>query len=154
MPARSLDLTALSQLQGQEIGTSDWLTVSQDMIDAFAQVTGDRQWIHVDVERARQESPFGGTVAHGFLTLALVSRLHFQAVQVEGDFRQAINYGLNKVRFPAPVPAGARVRGRSMLLALEDRFEFVQLSWQITVEIEGQNKPALVAEWLLRLYRQ
>src|SRR5438132_10785769 len=106
-------IVELKSLVGQQVGASDWFTVTQEQIDAFAQVTGDRQWIHVDAERARTESPFGTTIAHGFLTLSLLSHLHAQAVQLNGDFKMAINYGLNRVRYPSPVPAGSRIRAQS-----------------------------------------
>ncbi|MBL8798113.1 MAG: MaoC family dehydratase [Planctomycetia bacterium] len=151
-PRRIQGISELQSLVGQEAGVSDWLTVTQAAIDCFAETTGDQQWIHVDPERAARESPYGGTIAHGFLTLALISQLHHQAVEVAG-FSRVINYGLNRVRFPSAVRAGARIRGRSTLQALNDFEGGVQLSWQITVEVEGQEKPALVAEWLLRLFR-
>jgi acyl dehydratase len=145
-------LDSLRGLVGQEAGLSDWLEISQAKIDAFAEVTGDRQWIHLDQGRARAESPYGTTVAHGFLTLALISQLHSQVVQVAG-YSRAINYGLNRVRFPAAVPSGSRIRTRSTLEAVEEVQEGVQLTWAIDVEVEGQPKPALVAQWLVRLYR-
>jgi acyl dehydratase len=154
MPPRVIEsLTELRDLIGQEVGVSDWLVVSQSLIDAFAEVTRDRQWIHLDVERAKTESPYGTTIAHGFLTLALLTHLHSQAVQVRGDFQRAINYGLNRVRFPAPVRAGSRIRAHSTLEAMEDLPQGVQLTWVVTVECEGESKPALVAEWIGRLYR-
>jgi acyl dehydratase len=141
----------LCSLVGQEVGVSEWHEVSQAAVAAFAEVTGDRQWIHLDRERTRAESPYGTTVAHGFLTLALLSRLHGEAVAVTG-FARVINYGLNRVRFPAPVPTGARVRARSKLLAVEKISGGVQATWAVTVEVEGGQKPALAAEWLLRYY--
>jgi acyl dehydratase len=139
-------------LVGQEVGVSDWLEVSQSMIDAFADLTGDRQWIHVDPERARKESPYGATVAHGFLTLSLVSQLHSQIVRFSGPFSRAINYGFNRVRFPNAVRAGARIRLRSGLESIDEVVGGVQLTWELSVEVEGQAKPALVAQWLVRLY--
>jgi len=145
-------LDELQSLVGKELGVSDWLEVTQAKVDAFAEVTGDRQWIHLDQQRAKAESPYGTTVAHGFLTLALVSQLHGQVARV-GGFTRAINYGLNRVRFPAAVPAGARIRTHSMLEAVEDVEGGVQLTWAISVEVECQPKPALVAQWLVRLYR-
>ena len=138
---------------GQEIGVSDWFEISQALIDAFAELTGDRQWIHVDQDRAKAESPYGTTVAHGFLTLSLISQLHAQVVQIHGDHTRAINYGFNRVRFPAAVPAGARIRVRSTLDSVEEIPGGVQLTWAVSVEIEGQSKPAAVAQWLVRLYR-
>jgi acyl dehydratase len=152
MPQRIIDgLTKLKELVGQEVGISDWFQVTQAQIDAFAEVTRDRQWIHLDSARAQKESPYRTTVAHGFLTLALVSHLHGQAVQVKGDFKLVINYGLNRVRFPAPVPAGSRIRTHSALKSMEDIPAGVQLIWAVTTEIEGQPKPALVAECISRL---
>ncbi len=153
MAARVVEgLAELRRLVSQEVGVSDWFVVSQAMIDAFADVTRDRQWIHLDAARARAESPYGTTIAHGFLTLALLTHLQHQAVDLRGDFHRTINYGLNRVRFPAPVPAGARIRARSTLQAVDDIDGGVQLTWLITVECEGCDKPALVAEWLGRLY--
>ncbi len=139
-------------MAGQEIGASDWLTVDQRTIDAFAETTGDRQWIHVDAARAKTESRYGRTIAHGFLTLSLLSRLSHEAVEVRGDFGMRINYGLNRVRFPAPVPEGSRVRARLTLQALEDIPGGHQIVWLVTVDVEGSDKPALVAEWLIRMY--
>lgn len=141
----------LKPLVGQEVAVSAWLPLPQETIDAFAAVTRDRQWIHVDVERARRESPFGGTIAHGFLTLALISQLHQESVQI-GGVKQTINYGLNRVRFPAPVPAGSMIRTRSSLQAWDTVGETVQLTWTIRVDVAGQTKPSLVAEWILRHY--
>ena len=145
-------IAELRGLVGQELDVSDWLEVSQGLIDRFAELSGDRQWIHVDSRRAKAESPYGTTVAHGFLTLALVSQLHRQVVQFRGEFTRAINYGFNRVRFPAAVPAGARIRLRSTLEAVEEVVGGVQLVWGVTVEIEGEAKPSLVAQWLVRLY--
>jgi acyl dehydratase len=146
-------IESLKPLIGQEIGVSDWITISQAMIDAFAEVTGDQQWIHCDVERARMESPYGSTIAHGFFTLSLLSRLHAQAVHIEAGFQRIINYGLNRVRFPTAVTAGARIRCHSTLQGFEEIPEGYQLTWLLTVECEGQTKPALVAEWVLRYCR-
>jgi acyl dehydratase len=143
----------LRGLVGHEVGTSDWLEVSQALIDDFAELTGDRQWIHVDQERAKTQSPYGTTVAHGFLTLSLVSQLHAQAVRVRGDHTRTINYGFNRVRFPAAVTAGARIRVHSTLEAVEEIPGGVQVTWAVSVEIEWEPKPALVAQWLVRLYR-
>lgn len=145
-------LQDLAPRVGQEIGVSDWVTIDQKRIDLFAQATGDHQWIHVDPVRAAK-GPYGGTVAHGFLTLALLPELGQAALQI-GDVRMGINYGLNKVRFPAPVKSGARVRGRFKLLALEPLPGGAQLTMEVTVEIEGGDKPACVAESLSRRYTQ
>ena len=138
----------LKQLAGQEVGVSDWITVSQDLIDKFADLTGDDQWIHVDVERARKESPFGNTIAHGFLTLSLLSQLSRRTMEVRGDFQMRINYGFNRLRFVSPVPAGSRIRGRFTAQKVTDN----EVTWLVTVEVEGAAKPALVAEWLGRFY--
>lgn len=138
---------------GQEIGVSDWLAVTQERITQFAEATQDRQWIHVDPERAAAESPFKKTIAHGFLTLSLVSVMLRTAVTITG-VRMAINYGSNRVRFVAPVLAGSRVRGRFVLAAVEDTKGGVQATWGITVEREGEQKPACVAEWLVRYYAE
>jgi acyl dehydratase len=143
----------LKALTGQEAGASDWIEISQAMIDRFAELTQDPQWIHVDVERARRESPFGCTVAHGFLTVSLMSAMVHQAVEVHGDFALRVNYGFNKLRFPAPVPAGSRVRGRVAVNAVRDFEGGVEVAWGIVVEIEAKDKPAVAAEWLTRMYR-
>jgi acyl dehydratase len=142
----------LRGLIGQEVVVSDWLEVSQERIDAFADATGDHQWIHVDVERARNESPFRATIAHGFLTLSLLAHLAEESISVKGDFKMGINYGLNRVRFVSPVLAGSRIHARFTLQAVEDVAGGLQLSWAITVEAEGAAKPSLVAEWLVRYY--
>jgi len=139
-------------LVGQEVGVSDWFEISQALIDAFAALTRDQQWIHIDLERAKAESPYGTTIAHGFLTLSLISQLQGQIVRIHGKHSRAINYGFNRVRFPAAVPAGARIRLHSTLEAVEEIPGGLQLTWAVSVEIEGQSKPAVVAQWLLRLY--
>jgi acyl dehydratase len=136
---------------GQEIGLSDWMLIDQPRVDAFAEVTGDRQWIHVDVERARRESPFGGPIAHGYLTVSLLAKFAGECIAVEG-IKLAVNYGLNRVRFAAPVKVGSRVRARFVLAAVEDIPGGAQMLWQATVEIEGGDKPACVAEMVTRWY--
>ncbi|MBZ5593312.1 MAG: MaoC family dehydratase [Acidobacteriia bacterium] len=148
-----VDLEQLRALSGQEVGATGWLLVDQQMIHAFAEATGDRQWIHVDTERAKTESKYGRTIAHGFLTLSLLSRLSNEAVEVRGKFGMRINYGLNRVRFPAPVPEGSRIRARLALQELREVEGGHQITWLVTVDVEGSDKPALVAEWLIRLYR-
>jgi acyl dehydratase len=154
MPPRTIQgVEELRSLVGQELGASDWVEVTQSMIDAFSDVTRDKQWIHIDRERAQRESPFGTTIAHGFLTLSMLSYLHGQAVRVEGQHRMSINYGLNRVRFPNPVRSGSRIRARSAVKAVEDFDGGVQVTWLITVDLENAEKPALVAEWVGRLYR-
>lgn len=139
----------LKERVGEEVAVTDWFTVSQERIDAFAGATEDHQWIHVDRRRAAEESPYGTTVAHGFLTLSLLPHLMRQAVEIQG-MRLGINYGLNRVRFTGPVPAGSRVRARFRLAAVEDIDRGVQLTWNVTVEREGETKPVLVAEWITR----
>src|SRR5947207_10616895 len=146
MPQRVIDASALRGLVGQEVGVSDWFTVTQERINAFAAVTEDRQWIHCDPARAQAESPYGTTIAHGYLTLALLSHLLGQAVQVHGPFQRVINYGVNRVRFPAAVPAGARIRARCTLQAVDEIAGGVQVVWAVTMQCEGQPKPVMVAE--------
>jgi acyl dehydratase len=142
----------LKALVGREAGVSAWFAVTQDLISQFAELTGDTQWIHVNLERARTESPFGNTIAHGFLTLSLMSRLVREAVDLQDDFKMGVNYGFNRLRFPAPVPAGSRIRARVTLNALKESAGHVEIAWGVTIEIENSAKPALVAEWLIRKY--
>jgi acyl dehydratase len=142
----------LRSLIGQEVAVGDWFPVEQSRIDAFADATGDHQWIHQDVERAQTESPFGRTIAHGFLTLSLLSYLSHECFEIRGDFKMRINYGLNRVRFPAPVLAGSRIRPRFTLQSLEAFDEGYQAVWAVAMEVEGGRKPALYAEWVVRLY--
>lgn len=137
---------------GHEAGVSEWLTVSQELIDQFATLTGDSQWIHVDPERARIDSPFGVTVAHGFLTVALLSKLVSQAVDLQIESKLRINYGFNRLRFPSPVRAGSRIRAHVTPNAVRDVEGGVEIAWGVVVEIENQAKPALAAEWLVRAY--
>ncbi|MDQ5850386.1 MAG: MaoC family dehydratase [Pseudomonadota bacterium] len=144
-------LRELEQRVGEEVGVSPWIEVSQERIDTFAKAIEDFQWIHVDPARA-QGSPFGGTIAHGFLTLSLLSRLSEMTFSFS-DRRMGVNYGLNRVRFTSPVPAGSRVRARFKLLKFEQLDgNGVQVTWDTVVEREGSDKPALVAEWLGRHY--
>ena len=142
----------LRALVGGEVAVSPWLTVDQSLIDAFAAATSDRQWIHIDVDRAKNESPYGSTIAHGFLTLSLLSGLSADAVEIAGDFKMRINYGLNRVRFTGPVRSGARIRARMTLQALEEIGGGYQITWAVNMEVENSPKPALIAEWLVRLY--
>ena len=137
---------------GKEAGVSGWVEVDQGLVDQFAELTGDRQWIHVDAERARRESPFGGTVAHGFLTVALLSRMVTEAVDLRANAKLRVNYGFNRLRFPAPVMAGSRIRAHVTPNAVRDVEGGVEIAWGVTVEIENQSKPALAAEWLVRMY--
>jgi len=146
-----IDVRTIRDRVGQEISVSDWLEVTQARIDRFADATDDEQWIHTDPARARAESPFQNTIAHGFLTLSLLSALARMAMSF-GQLRMAINCGLNRVRFIAPVPGGARVRGRFAVGAVEDAAGAVQVTWAVTVEREGGDKPCAVAEWIVRYY--
>ena len=152
MPITEIEnISALREFVGSEVAVSDWLDVSQERINQFAEATEDRQWIHVDPEKAARESPFKETIAHGFLTLSLLSELGKRAMQV-GGVRMGINYGLNRVRFTAPVPSGSRIRGRFTLTAIEEIRGGVQATWSVTVEREGSAKPCCAAEWLVRYY--
>ena len=142
---RTVKFGELSSLTGKEGGTSDWVTIDQDRINKFAEATGDHQWIHVDVERAKKELPGGKTIAHGYLTLSLIPMLGAKIMRIEGVSR-GINYGSNKVRFTNMVPVGSRVRARQKLLSAEAKSGGVQIVNEIAIEIEGQEKPACVAE--------
>ena len=144
-------LQRLQPLVGTEIGVSDWFTIDQDRVDAFADATEDHQWIHVDPERAAQ-GPFGTTIAHGFLTLSLTVRLGSDIELDVGEPRMAINYGLDRVRFTAPVPVGSRVRARVELASAEEKGGSLQVKRNITIEREGEERPAMVAEALSRYY--
>jgi acyl dehydratase len=141
----------LAALVGQEVATSDWITVTQQQVDLFAQATGDHPWIHVDPERARQ-GPFGTTIAHGFLTLSLIPMFFAAAIEVRNT-RMGINYGLNRVRFTSPVPVGSRLRAQLKLVACEEiAGDGWQMTWAVTVEREGADKPACIAESITRRY--
>lgn len=152
MASDGYTMAALNTFTGKEIGVSSWVQIDQHKIDEFADCTGDRQWIHVDVERARRESPYGATIAHGYLTLSLAASLAIEVGIIPNDAAAALNYGLDKVRFIAPVKAGARVRNRVALLAAETKSPGrVLITMQNTIEIEGETKPALIAESLAML---
>jgi acyl dehydratase len=142
---------ALREQIGREIATSDWLEITQERIERFAEATDDRQWIHVDAARAAAESPYRTTIAHGFLTLSLVSVLTRQTLSL-ARYRMALNYGLNRVRFITPVPAGSRIRARFSPLAVEETAGSVQITWSITIELEGAAKPCCVTEWIVKYY--
>jgi len=144
-------IDALRTMAGREIGISDWLVITQDRINQFADATGDHQWIHIDRERAQRESPYGTTIAHGFLTLSLISYFIKEVLEMRG-LRMAINYGLNRVRFPSAVLSESKVRARVTLQAVKDVTDGVEVSWQVIVESEGSDKPNCVAEWLTRYY--
>lgn len=144
-------LQHLKNRVGAELGVSDWMEITQERVNAFADATDDHQYIHVDPEAAAQ-TPFGGTVAHGYLTLSLVVPLVSQIEVDMGNPKMRINYGLDRVRFPAPVPVGSRIRARVVLDSLEEVPGGVQVKRTVTMEVEGQDKPAMVAETLTRLY--
>ena len=144
-------LAQLPALVGHDVATSDWLTITQQQVDQFAEATGDHQWIHVDVERAKA-GPFGGPIAHGFLTLSLIPKFFESAIDIRNT-RMGVNYGLNKVRFTAPVPVGSRLRAHLKLLACDPiDNDGVQMAWQVTIEREGSERPVCVAESLSRRY--
>ena len=150
MAKTSVSLRELESRVGQEVGISPWVEIAQSRIDQFAEATGDFQWIHVDQERAKQ-SPFGGTIAHGFLTLSMLPKLSESTFEFS-DRKMGVNYGLNQVRFTAPVPAGARIRGRFTLARYEKLEGGVQVTWNVTIEREGGDKPVCVAESIGRHY--
>ncbi|HHL42121.1 MAG TPA: MaoC family dehydratase [Hellea balneolensis] len=149
-------MSALEDLQGkigQELGVSDWVEISQDRISKFADVTEDHQFIHVNEEMAKQFTPFGGTIAHGFLTLSLLSRFAETGLPKVGGAKMGMNYGLNKVRFLSPVPRGSKIRGRFVLASAEEKAPGqILTAYQVTAEIDGADKPAMVAEWLTLLF--
>lgn len=142
----------LEQFIGKELGVSEWIVITQDMVNQFAETTGDKQWIHVDVERSRRESPYGGPIAHAFMSLSMVAGMMMQIGAIPSDVAAALNYGIDRARFPAPVPVGARIRNRAVLTDVTDQGggrKIVKIT--NTVEVEGQAKPAIVAETLAML---
>jgi acyl dehydratase len=143
---------SLKEFVGKEIGTTEWLCLTQERIEQFALATEDRQWIHLDRVRASQESPYGGTIAHGFLTLSLLSRFVHEVMRIDSGVRLAVNYGLNRVRFPAAVPAESRIRARVGLLAFKEHADSLEAIYSVAVEIAGAEKPGCVAEWMVRYY--
>lgn len=151
MSVKIENIIKLKDLVGREVAVSDWLEVSQSRINQFAEATGDNQWIHVDAERARSESPYKQTIAHGFLTVSLLSELGKSAMEI-GGVRMGINYGLNRVRFVAPVFADSKIRGRFTLAELEEINGGSQATWSVAVERENGEKPCCIAEWLVRYY--
>jgi acyl dehydratase len=148
---KTVSFDELPKLAGQDMGTSDWVLIDQDRINKFADATGDHQWIHVDVERAKAQMPGGKTIAHGYLTLSLIPMLGSQVMSISGVSR-GINYGSNKVRFTNMVPVGSRVRARQKLIAAEPKGPGLQLTNEITIEIEGQDRPACIAETISLVY--
>jgi acyl dehydratase len=152
-PLRFSTLKSLEDFTGREIAVTEWLAITQERIQQFADATEDHQWIHLDSIRAQKESPYGSTIAHGFLTLSLLGHFLRQAIEVPSDVRLTVNYGLNRVRFPAPVRSGARIRARVALQSLKELSDCVEAIFAITAEVEGSEKPCCVAEWILRYYR-
>jgi len=146
-------LSSVKEFEGRELPPTDWLVLTQDRIQTFADATEDRQWIHVDPERAAPESPYGGTIAHGFLTLSLLSYFSGQAIRIREGVGIRLNYGLNRVRFPAAVRAGSAIRARVTLLSVKESAAFVDIIFSVRIETQGADKPACVAEWLVRYYR-
>jgi acyl dehydratase len=144
------DLQSLREFVGQEIGVTEWFLISQGRIEKFAEATEDRQWIHLDRERAGKQSPYGTTIAHGFLTLSLISHFLKELMQIPNGVRLAVNYGLNRVRFPAAVRADSRIRARVSMLDLKELPGSVDATYAVTIEIEQSEKPACVAEWIVR----
>jgi acyl dehydratase len=152
-PTPIASVHALKDFVGKEIAVSDWLAITQERINLFAEATEDRQWIHVDRERAERESPFKTTIAHGFLTLSLIAHFMQQSLKVQNGVRLAVNYGLNRVRFTAPVGSGSRIRARIVLLSLKDiSQDAVEAVFTVTIESEGSEKPCCVAESIVRYY--
>jgi acyl dehydratase len=147
-------LNFLKQCEGREFPATDWFVVTQDRIQKFAEATEDRQWIHLDSERAQRESPFGGSIAHGFLTLSLLSYFVRQAIKIRFGVMMSVNYGLNKVRFASAVHAGSQIRARVILRSVKESPEFVDAIFLVHLESQSSSKPCCVAEWLIRYYRQ
>jgi acyl dehydratase len=147
------DVQALKEFVGREIGVTGWLNLTQKRIEQFAEATEDRQWIHLDRERTATESPYGGTIAHGFLTLSLMSYFVKEAIQIRDGVRMAVNYGLNRVRFPSPVRGDSKIRARIALLTLKELSDAVEVTYGVTIESEHSGKPCCVAEWVVRYYR-
>jgi acyl dehydratase len=143
---------SLRDLIGRELAPKDWFPITQERIEQFAEVTEDRQWIHVDRERAERESPYGTTIAHGFLTLSLLSRFMKEAIQIRGGVRMSVNYGLNRVRFPSAVRTDSKIRVRFILQSLKDVPDALEANFDARVEVQGSDKPCCVAEWVVRYY--
>ncbi len=143
---------ALGEFVGREIGVSEWLQISRERIAEFAEATEDRQWIHLDRERATAESPYGTTIAHGFLTLSLISHFIHDVIRINGGVRLAVNYGLNRVRFPTAVKVDSRIRASVLLQSVKEIGESVEATYRVTVSSEGSEKPSCVAEWIVRYY--
>jgi acyl dehydratase len=143
---------SLKEWVGREVGTTEWFGVAQERIEQFAEATEDRQWIHIDQARATRESPYGAAIAHGFLTLSLISHLVKEVIQIESGVRLAVNYGLNRVRFPSAVRADSRIRARVAVQAVKELPDGVEAIYAVTIESEQSAKPVCVAEWIVRYY--
>lgn len=143
---------SLTNWVGREIAATEWFAVTQSQIQQFAEVTDDCQWIHVDPERAQAESPYGCTIAHGFLTLALLSHFLRQAIQIQNGVRMSVNYGLNRVRFPSPVRANSKIRAHFTLRSLKELPDALEAVFDVRIETQGSNKPCCAAEWVIRYY--
>lgn len=146
------NLDALKELIGREFAITDWFEITQERIRQFAEATEDRQWIHLDSDRAEKESPYGTTIAHGFLTLSMLSHFSKQALQIKSGVGMIINYGLNRVRFAAPVPSRSKIRARFTLQSLKDVGNASEAVFSVVVEVQSQPKPCCIAEWVIRLY--
>jgi acyl dehydratase len=143
---------ALKEMIGSELGVTEWFQITQERVRHFAEATEDRQWIHVNRERASQESPYGTTIAHGFLTLSLTSYFAKELIDIQDGVRLAVNYGLNRVRFPAPVPSDSKIRARIFLLAWKELPDSIEATFTVTIENDQSDKPSCVAEWIIRYY--
>ena len=152
MPLVLENPNSLREWVGREIGVADWFTVTQDLIQQFADVTGDRQWIHVDQDRARRDSPFQTTIAHGFLTLSLLSRFIRQVLEIRSGVRMTVNYGMNRVRFPAPVRADCRIRAHFVVQSVREVPGAIEAVFNVKIESAGSEKPCCVAEWVVLYY--
>jgi acyl dehydratase len=147
------NLDALKDFIGREIATTDWFEITQDRIRQFAEATEDRQWIHLDHDRAQRESPYAGTIAHGFLTLSLLSHFSKHAFHIQHGVGMIVNYGLNRVRFPAPVPANSKICARFTLQSLQDVDRAMEAVFSVVIEVQNKDKPCCVAEWIVRYYK-
>jgi acyl dehydratase len=143
---------ALKEMIGREIGVTDWFQITQERIRQFAEATVDRQWIHVNRERASQESPYSTTIAHGFLTLSLIGYFVKELIDIQDGVGLAVNYGLNRVRFPAPVPSDSKIRARIFLLRWKELADSIEVTFKVTIESDQSEKPSCVAEWIVRYY--
>lgn len=143
---------SLTDFVGREIAVTEWFTLTQDRIRQFADITEDRQWIHIDTDRAQRESPYGTTIAHGFLTLSLLSRFLKEAIEIQGGVRMRVNYGLNRVRFPSPVRVDSQIRARVSVHSVKELPDATEANYSVVLECRGTEKPCCVAEWIVRYY--